>query len=802
MTNSSPKVIPLKPVAARRQNQSAAAIIAAVGSVAEQGLRKLLQSLFDNVDDALFELADKAGSSADQSDFFEAMRELRVQRSAIELNFCQGLQKNFAALKNGQGDELESAMDRNALSLVGNNELEERVALESMVTKASSNFQATLAELTTRLDSLVDELVVTETVNPLGPQALCQGFLSACEGLKIAIRAKLVLLKLYDRYVIGALDELYDLSNQVLKERGILPGLSIGGEDKNRQAAKPELRTDKLAEPEDSGDVFADLQSLLHAVPTVAAAPDSSQAGLVAPGQAPQIPRNKLLHLLKIVQQGQQASCSDQQQQALSGQAPQQVNVAELISQLLVAKLPDKVLSLGQIDSDVINLVEMLFQFILDERNLAAPMKALIARLQIPFIKVAMLDKQFFSKGGHPARQLLNSVASASLGWAPVKNVERDPLYKKIDNLVASICNDFDADAAIFEALLKDFNKFVEAEERRATLVQQRTLGAEEGKARAELARDRAANLLDSKIAGLALPDCVTQLLRDGWSQALFHTHLKHGDDSPEWQDCAVLVDELIWSVQPIKDEAGRQQLLKKAPKIIKALRQGLSLVSYNPYELQQLFEAIEALHLAAIDRSDAAAAEQTAEPVTPDRLLSEKKSEPGLTLDQLLNKQQRGSAPVVHISGEAASLADMDRALGEIDELLDVVAERPVDSGATNAELAVAAQTPAPVVGEPAIRDDDPAMLQVDAFTMGSWFELQQDGRTTRCRLAAVIRSTGKYIFVNRSGMKVAEFTRLALAQASKEGKVSLLDDGLLFDRALESVIGDLRSQRAHPAS
>ena len=65
------------------------------------------------------------------------------------------------------------------------------------------------------------------------------------------------------------------------------------------------------------------------------------------------------------------------------------------------------------------------------------------------------------------------------------------------------------------------------------------------------------------------------------------------------------------------------------------------------------------------------------------------------------------------------------------------------------------------------------------------------------RSRLAAIIRATGKYIFVNRSGVKVAEETRMSLALALKSGRLQVLDDGMLFDRALEAVIGNLRTNR-----
>jgi hypothetical protein len=90
---------------------------------------------------------------------------------------------------------------------------------------------------------------------------------------------------------------------------------------------------------------------------------------------------------------------------------------------------------------------------------------------------------------------------------------------------------------------------------------------------------------------------------------------------------------------------------------------------------------------------------------------------------------------------------------------------------------------------------DDDEALLQVDNLRVGSWVEFQEDEEhKLRCKLAAVIKPTGKYVFVNRTGMKVLEKTRMGLAIEFRRGAIRLLDDALLFDRALESVIGNLR--------
>jgi len=81
------------------------------------------------------------------------------------------------------------------------------------------------------------------------------------------------------------------------------------------------------------------------------------------------------------------------------------------------------------------------------------------------------------------------------------------------------------------------------------------------------------------------------------------------------------------------------------------------------------------------------------------------------------------------------------------------------------------------------------------DSLRVGSWVEIGEEGKDRqRAKLAAIVRATGKYIFVNRIGMKVAERMRAELIEELKVGMISVLDNALLFDRALESVISGLR--------
>ncbi|MDX1696073.1 MAG: DUF1631 family protein, partial [Ketobacteraceae bacterium] len=97
-----------------------------------------------------------------------------------------------------------------------------------------------------------------------------------------------------------------------------------------------------------------------------------------------------------------------------------------------------------------------------------------------------------------------------------------------------------------------------------------------------------------------------------------------------------------------------------------------------------------------------------------------------------------------------------------------------------------------------PELPADDQHLKQAQQLQVGSWLEWHNDGQKVRCKLAAHIKSVDKMIFVNRSGMKVMEKTLLEVAHDIKGEKLMVLDDSLLFDRALESVISNLRSIRA----
>ena len=741
---------------------------------AAQQLKQAMQALFDNADDTLFEMADRASSNSEQNAFFEAMRDLRLKRKTIERGFLQRVFESFATLNQyeiGAAPVLDT-VSTDALSLVHNDTLEENVALDTMVSRVMHRDGLALGHLTTRLNAVISKKLDDKT-NPLGPRLLCEQFLAACEGLGVEIRVKLIILKLFEKHVLGDLDQLYADANQQLVEAGVLPelksapparrqpGRSPAGAARTAREEGAESRGAAPAGYADEGvqEVFGALQELLSQVRGSAVLPRRE-----IPADAVPISSNDLMRLLSHLQQhfpvgGQQVSDDYDLRNQLEG----------LLTR--VSAKSGKARVVGEVDEDVINLVAMLFEFILDDRTLPDSLKALIGRLQIPMLKVAVLDKTFFSRGSHPARRLLNEIATAALGWNAQGDEQRDALYQRIEQVVQRLLNDFTDDPAIFSDVLAEFIAFTGDEKRRSELLEQRTRDAEEGRAKAELARQQVEQALNSRLLGKVLPEVVVRLLQEGWSKVLQLTCLKHGAESAEWVSALAVMDDLIWSVEPHESPEDRLRLLELVPSLLKSLRDGLASAAIDPFVTSEFFSKLESVHVQAFQRFKREVTEP--QPVPPSEVDS---SAAEVQSDSVV---ELGAGPLLELPPQ--ELEEIVEAPAMVEVVEEIVLLAPGENRQQEPEAS--------------LPDDDEALQKVDELRVGSWVEIQEDEEhKLRGKLAAIIKPTGKYIFVNRTGMKVMEKTRMGLAVEFRRGAIRLLDDALLFDRALESVIGNLR--------
>jgi hypothetical protein len=382
-------------------------------------------------------------------------------------------------------------------------------------------------------------------------------------------------------------------------------------------------------------------------------------------------------------------------------------------------------------DEDLINLVSMLFEFILDDYNLSAPVQVLISRLQIPILKVVIRDRSFFSNASHPARRLLNSLAKAGIGWSDADEKTRDRLYEQIHATVARILNEFDNDISLFETLCEEFEQFLARENRKSSLVEQRTRESERGRIKSQLAQETVDRILQEKLARHKLPESVRNILVNGWSRVMFLSYLRN-DVEQRWNQNVRVVDDLVWCLHPHFDDEERDQWVKVVPSLLKTLRAGLEEVSYNSSRLDEMMSDLKHELTLAFRANAQAEAREEPEPTTT--------GEP-----------------------EPATTGTYKTAVERQQELEDAAIAEYVS--------------------------------QIDTIEIGHWVEFNLvNGTRFRCKLSAVIEEADCFVFVNRMGLKVIEKTRIELAHEMRRGRLTVLEQGALIDRAMDAVVGSLR--------
>lgn len=719
-----------------------------VRQLAVQRLGQLLGQAMDQVDDALFERAEKAENSQVQTSYFDAMRLLRLRRKEVEEAFQRELIAHFRQLLSGGRSSGDKLLDEDAdLTLVDNEVLEQSIAVETMTAKARTRNTQPLSHLLMRLDHLLSSAEVSENNNPLDPMQIVEAFARVCEPLQIEIGPRLVLYKLFDKQVMGALGPFYEEVNALLIEVGVLPELKRPTPKRPAPGRRP---AGSAAEADDGSEdsVFQALHELLSQQKYGGGAGGATGGfgggggggygsgagyggGWGGAGEAagPPAALPDLIAALSTLQRHEDAP----------GGELHDADLKQLLVQALSAR-GGKPRGVGRAEDDTIDIVGMLFDAILDDPQLPSCLKALIARLQIPVLKVALLDRSFFSMKKHPARQLINEMAQAALGWVEPAHPERDPLYRQVDSIVDRVLNEFGDNVDLFQDVLEQFLVFLEEERERARLIEERTRQAAEGKAKVDGAKERVDQEIHERVQNRRIPDVVDTLLREAWAKVLFITYLKDGGQGEVWERQLALVDRLVWSVQPKADAAERKQLLVEIPGLLHDLREGLNAILFNPFEMTKLFKALEAEHVrclssvgarpAAPANPTAEAAEVTpavAEPAEPEDLASRAAAEPGVD--------------------------------AELQEYLD----------------------------------------RLQNVAVGTWFEFPQGNNSrVRAKLSARLAGGRRLIFVNRAGFKMADKRLEELAADLRSGTVQILDDNLLFDKALETVVANLRDLRA----
>ena len=194
-------------------------------------LNKLVAGLFEHLDDAFFEPADVLSSDLMQSGFIYSIRELKQVRESVADNFVRQVQKNLDAFFATESVAIRKRADifhqldkkSGVLALMNHTELEEDLAVCTVIAKGEQRYQNALQQLNVLWASFTGGEVTTNSKNPVGPCVLANQFRVALAIWPGDHIVKPVVYDVFYEYVIARLGELYQGLIDDMRGAGVQP---------------------------------------------------------------------------------------------------------------------------------------------------------------------------------------------------------------------------------------------------------------------------------------------------------------------------------------------------------------------------------------------------------------------------------------------------------------------------------------------------------------------------------------------------------------------------------------------------
>jgi hypothetical protein len=216
----------------------------------------------------------------------------------------------------------------------------------------------------------------------------------------------------------------------------------------------------------------------------------------------------------------------------------------DLLAQLRLALPSGEASALAETDDDAIDLVGLLLEHMTRALRPGSPALPLLQRLQVPLLRVAVLDAEFFTRREHPARQLLNVIADTCEFLSPTDTGDRALLDRM--RVAVERAGEYDGDASLFADICADLEHHLQAQARKAEVTERRHVEAALGREKLEGARRRASATLEQLMAGRRTPRFVRTLLTQAWSDVLALALLRGGEDSDRFQQHLRIAERLL----------------------------------------------------------------------------------------------------------------------------------------------------------------------------------------------------------------------------------------------------------------
>ncbi len=268
-------------------------------------------------------------------------------------------------------------------------------------------------------------------------------------------------------------------------------------------------------------------------------------------------------------------------------------------------------------DRITMDVIALLFDYVFRDPSIPESLRELFGRLQVPVVKVGLLDRTFFSDRGHPARKFLDHLASAAIG-ATGDARYFDAFQRTATTVVDDVCYSFEIDVAAFAQADRKLTAFIESEARSTESAASTDVAAALANESQEADRSVVRAVLRDKLGGIEVPFEVRSFAETVWADYLASVRKRDGAASEALTRGLRTVDDLLWSITAKERTAQKARLTKLVPGLVVSLRNGCKALGVEAERTKPFFDELYRLHIEAIKPAAAKAAAEAAPPAAP----------------------------------------------------------------------------------------------------------------------------------------------------------------------------------------
>lgn len=702
-----------------------------------EGATRVLTRQTEAMENTLLAMADRSPLLETRNSFYGAQGVLNKQANEL-LSACKDAY--FSSFNNFTlNRETPAAPELLELSLVGDQDFEITLAVDKATSRLRYNCAEELVALDARIAHLMGRSDLSENDNPLGPRALCEALLDGITRTQSEQSIRIVLLNQFDLVLTTELAGIYQAINRYLIDHGILPELKVGTKNRAQHSSASSGHGAASGTAAPNQQAGGDMFNLFEQLAGGGGASQGGGGGYAGGNASAGAGGYSLLDSLSQLQTGAMTLPGGARFELPLLEASAIHNILRSLQQSPVMQ------SASPLDAVLVDAVAMLFDVVFEEAAIPDRLKAQIARLQIPVLKAAMLDRNFFSQANHPVRRMLDAIATLAVHLP--ENAAGQARLEAISEVVSRVLENFELDIAVFStaaAELEELGSRLEEtlEETVDVSLQSDILEIKQSE-RAELAPVIVHDFINRALKDQPVAEAVREFLRRDWAQLLTADYVKEGDQGAHFNSHVETMRELVWSVQAKADMDARLMLVRILPGLLKRLREGAAEIDLPAKLSDRFFANLVILHANAV------------RPVTQ-------------------------PVPLPDMSPE------------EIEEIM----EQP-------AALVVTVEDTPEVVAEP----EPPAPEYEDLFTLrartmnkGDWVEFHYDDGTFRwARLGWVSGVKSTYLFSDQDGMNSFSISLNRLADKLRKGEAVLVERKSITESAFGKLMNLFRQKMGH---